>query len=188
MSAAPGWHRQDDGRERFWDGIQWTDHYRGGQETTEPTKRTLPRKHLVGYATTALLALILGAGIGASGGGSTPTAAASAPTVTTTEVATVTTTATPPAATTIVKTATVKVTPQPVAAITEGVWEVGVDIKPGKYKVIEAITSDCYWEIDKTGTDDIVNNDNVSGGRPVVILAKGQTFTNQGCGDWARVR
>lgn len=27
-SAPPGWHRQDDGRERFWDGESWTDEFR----------------------------------------------------------------------------------------------------------------------------------------------------------------
>jgi hypothetical protein len=28
MSAPPGWHEQPDGRERWWDGRQWTEHYR----------------------------------------------------------------------------------------------------------------------------------------------------------------
>ncbi|MBM6406043.1 DUF2510 domain-containing protein [Phycicoccus sp. CSK15P-2] len=28
MSAPPGWHPQPDGRDRWWDGRQWTDHYR----------------------------------------------------------------------------------------------------------------------------------------------------------------
>lgn len=28
MSAPPGWHPQPDGRDRWWDGQQWTDHYR----------------------------------------------------------------------------------------------------------------------------------------------------------------
>ncbi|MGL5928915.1 MAG: DUF2510 domain-containing protein [Dermatophilaceae bacterium] len=28
MSAPPGWHPQPDGRERFWDGTQWTDQFR----------------------------------------------------------------------------------------------------------------------------------------------------------------
>jgi hypothetical protein len=30
MSAPAGWHPQDDGRERYWDGTQWTDQYRPG--------------------------------------------------------------------------------------------------------------------------------------------------------------
>lgn len=28
MSAPPGWHPQPDGRDRWWDGQQWTDHFR----------------------------------------------------------------------------------------------------------------------------------------------------------------
>ena len=28
MSAPAGWHLQPDGRERFWDGTQWTDQFR----------------------------------------------------------------------------------------------------------------------------------------------------------------
>lgn len=28
MSAPPGWHPQPDGRERWWDGQQWTEHFR----------------------------------------------------------------------------------------------------------------------------------------------------------------
>lgn len=196
MSAQPGWHRQTDGRERYWDGSRWTDQYRAPIEeptktapaalATQPKKGTMSRKHLIGYATTGIVGLLLGAGIGAAGAGSTPTASASGATVT--QTSTVTTTATPPAATTVVKTVSVKVTPKPKAAITEGVWEVGVDIAPGKYKVIEPIASDCYWEINPTGKDDIVDNGNPTGGRPVVVLKKGQTFTNQGCGDWARTR
>ncbi|PKW26985.1 DUF2510 domain-containing protein [Phycicoccus duodecadis] len=31
MSAPPGWHPQPDGRERWWDGQQWTDHTRDPQ-------------------------------------------------------------------------------------------------------------------------------------------------------------
>lgn len=27
-TAPPGWHPQPDGRERFWDGQQWTDQFR----------------------------------------------------------------------------------------------------------------------------------------------------------------
>src|SRR5690349_25007150 len=32
MSAPAGWHPQEDGRERFWDGTQWTDQFRPGQQ------------------------------------------------------------------------------------------------------------------------------------------------------------
>lgn len=38
MSAPPGWHLQDDGRERFWDGRQWTEQFRtpAGADPTAP--------------------------------------------------------------------------------------------------------------------------------------------------------
>lgn len=35
-TAPPGWHRQPDGRERFWDGQQWTDEFR--DPSTAPTQ------------------------------------------------------------------------------------------------------------------------------------------------------
>lgn len=75
----------------------------------------------------------------------------------------------------------------PENVIEEGQWEVGVDIKAGTYKLIEPVTGDCYWKISPTGKpDDIVNNDIVTGGRPTVILKKGQDFTNEGCGTWGK--
>ncbi len=37
MSAPPGWHPQPDGRERWWDGQQWTEHFRD-PVATPPTQ------------------------------------------------------------------------------------------------------------------------------------------------------
>ena len=39
MSAPAGWHLQPDGRERFWDGTQWTDQFRAVDppQTSDPT-------------------------------------------------------------------------------------------------------------------------------------------------------
>lgn len=36
-SAPPGWHRQPDGRERFWDGERWTDEFR--EPSSSPTEQ-----------------------------------------------------------------------------------------------------------------------------------------------------
>jgi len=38
MSAPPGWHLQPDGRERWWDGQQWTEQYRSplSEDPTAP--------------------------------------------------------------------------------------------------------------------------------------------------------
>jgi hypothetical protein len=41
MSAPPGWHQQPDGRERWWDGQQWTEHFRDpapSDPTAPPTE------------------------------------------------------------------------------------------------------------------------------------------------------
>lgn len=73
--------------------------------------------------------------------------------------------------------------------IREGVWSVGEDIKPGRYRVMAAIPegASCYWQIstDPEGQN-IVSNDIPTGGRPTVTLKKGQWFKTQGCGEWVK--
>ena len=72
------------------------------------------------------------------------------------------------------------------AGISEGVWLVGEDVAPGRYRVTTAVSGiGCYWEITTT-SGSIVKNDFVSGGRPTVTLKAGQQFKTQGCGDWAK--
>ncbi len=142
------------------------------------------KKHVIGYTVTALLALTIGAA-GASGS-STPTIVAAKP------LPAVTVTVPGPVVTVTV---TAKPAPAPVAApvaatIEEGQWTVGTDVQPGRYKVIVPITADmgCYWEINKTGdSTNIVANDNVTGGRPVVTLTSGEDFKTQSCGTWAKI-
>ncbi|WP_377645662.1 hypothetical protein [Oryzobacter terrae] len=155
-------------------------------------------KPWMGYAGAAFVALLIGMGIGGSGDAEAGTgASASGPTVTvtsksgSTSTATATVTAGPTPTATV--TATTKVTappPAPVAAITEGTWTVGTDIKAGTYKVIDTLEGDCYWKISRTGSngDDIISNDIPTGGRPQVVLKKGQDFQNRGCGDWKRIK
>lgn len=65
-----------------------------------------------------------------------------------------------------------------------GVWEVGVDVQPGKYKT--AGSSSCYWEkTDRSG--EIIDNDALDGPSTVVIEASVFTFTSQRCGTWQLV-
>lgn len=65
-----------------------------------------------------------------------------------------------------------------------GVWEVGVDIQPGKYKT--AGSSDCYWaKLDSSG--DIIDNDLPSGPTTVIIESSVFTFSSQDCGEWTKV-
>lgn len=71
--------------------------------------------------------------------------------------------------------------------ISEGIWTVGVDIKPGTYRTKES-PYDCYWAIYTSGTNqgDIIQNDLVDGGRPTVTLKEGQDFETSGCGEWIK--
>lgn len=72
--------------------------------------------------------------------------------------------------------------------IGEGDWAVGVDVQAGTYRTTEAVSGDCYWEInsDANGAS-IVANDIVTGGRPTVTLENGQYFSSSRCGDWRKV-
>ena len=102
MSAPAGWHRQDDGRERFWDGQQWTDQFRQ-PELSDATSLASPLasplatpvevkpsagkkfRPWMGYVGSGLVGALLGAAVG-SGGDTpkTPDAAKPTPTVTVT--------------------------------------------------------------------------------------------------------
>jgi hypothetical protein len=133
--------------------------------------------------------------LAACGGGGSAKASSAGPTTTPAPAKTVYITS-PPITYTVTNTVTVtvhpvitktvKVTPVPVSAISEGVWLVGSDIKAGTYRTIDPVMGDCYWEIGKPGTTAIIDNDIVTGGRPTVVLRSGQQFTTRDCGDWAR--
>lgn len=73
--------------------------------------------------------------------------------------------------------------------IDDGTWTVGVDVKPGVYRTAEAVSSDCYWGIYRSGTngEDIIANDIPGGGRPQVTLKSGQDFNSSRCGQWVKV-
>ena len=73
-------------------------------------------------------------------------------------------------------------------SIGEGIWTVGVDVKPGTYRTKEALSGYCYWAIYRSGTngDDIVENDGPEGGFPTVTLSAGQDFENSGCGTFVK--
>ncbi|WP_157802485.1 hypothetical protein [Sediminihabitans luteus] len=85
---------------------------------------------------------------------------------------------------------TVTTTEERIAAstITEGTWTVGTDIAPGTYRTTAAVGGECYWSIERSGSNgsDIVENDIVTGGFPTVVLSEGQDFTTNRCGSWAK--
>lgn len=75
--------------------------------------------------------------------------------------------------------------------IREGTWQVGVDVRPGKYKT--AGPSDvnlplCYWDIRKGAEDADIKTQGVKdavNAQGVVTLRQGDYFTTSGCKDWA---
>lgn len=79
MSAPAGWHPQGDGRERFWDGSQWTDQFRmstppgnaDGPATPQAGRRSWFSRHKVLTGLGALVLIIGAASVAAGGGGRT---------------------------------------------------------------------------------------------------------------------
>jgi hypothetical protein len=73
----------------------------------------------------------------------------------------------------------------------EGVWQVGVDVQPGRYRLAVSPSKDdnCYWLISRDDAgEDIVSNGLPTGGHPQVTLKKGQYFTTQDCGSWTLLK
>lgn len=74
----------------------------------------------------------------------------------------------------------------------EGMNEVGVDVKPGRYRTVApADGSGCYWARlkDDTGSgDDIIANDITDPGARVSVTIKKSDgfFESNGCGEWQR--
>jgi hypothetical protein len=75
----------------------------------------------------------------------------------------------------------------------EGDYEVGPDVKPGKYKTAgpspDSVYPNCYYERHKASDDSfrgIIKNDNVKGPTTVTIK-QGEMFKTQGCQAWQRV-
>lgn len=66
-----------------------------------------------------------------------------------------------------------------------GVWHVGVDIVPGRYRAEGG--SSCYWQKSPVdASDDIIDNGLVDGPTTVVIQDD-ILFTSQDCGTWTKV-
>lgn len=134
-------------------------------------------------------ALLIGIGIGSASAGSDnkdqPSSAAGETVTVTPPAETVEVTAAPTRPTKTVK-VTIKVTPQPKAAISEdGIWLVGLDIKPGTYR--SSGGGACYWArlSDVSGNGIITNG--LGANQIVTISATDKAFETAGCGEWTRV-
>ncbi|WP_328951351.1 hypothetical protein OG778_30365 [Streptomyces sp. NBC_00184] len=171
----------------------------GFMDVPGPPKKASRRKAWLTYGVTALVSLLIGAGIGGqseSGAkAATPgsTGASPAPAVTVTETAEAK--AAPAVTETVV--ATVTAEPEeteeagPATSISgEGEYLVGEDIKAGTYKSAGPSGDfGCYWARLKDASgefDAIIANNNLSGpGR--VTLNKGEYFQTTMCQEWTRV-
>src|SRR5690606_13297672 len=173
-----------------------------------PAPQPAPKKQkrfgflALGIATAS--ALIVGSCTGAlAGGGDSTTTAEPAPTVTVTAPAepgsTVTVTAKPEPAPTVTVTAKPKEAEQEEAepeepVLGDGLWEVGVDIKAGRYKTtVPADSYNCYVARHKDDSgefESIIANENYEpGARVSVKVKKGEWLELSGCGDaWKRVK
>lgn len=150
------------------------------------------KKHVIGYAATALVALgIGGAAAGSTSPGASPSAAT--PTVTVTQPGPETTVAAPTVTETVEvpgPTTTVTVGPPApaVAMAGDGTYQVGVDVKPGTYVSQKPSSGNCYWAR-LSGTDGlggIIANNNSSGQSVVTIRKTDKYFESSGCSDWTK--
>jgi hypothetical protein len=138
----------------------------------------------------AALGLLAGGAVGALAW-STTTVVASPPVERT---ITVTAPAPPPEVITVTAPAP---TPDPVAAPTgplttfgDGVWEVGVDIAPGKYKTTGTDSYGCYYarlQHNDGTVEDIISNGFGQGPVTVTVKPTDGYFETSGCVDWTKV-
>jgi hypothetical protein len=140
---------------------------------------------------TAVVALglggIIGGMIGGSGDGIATTAEPN-PTVTVSETVTETAEAKP--APTASKSPTTKNTtePKPKSTISDGIHEVGLDVKAGQYKTSVPEGEICYWER-RIGDaiSDSTSRYKEGPARLSVTLKKGEVFETEDCGTWTMV-
>lgn len=172
--------------------------------TNPPTRSTLVnKKHVIGYAATALVALFLGTAAGSGGGAAGPSPTGAAPTVSvagpTVSVAGPATTVPGTTATVAGPTVTVSVpgpattvTAQPpapaVAMAGDGTYEVGVDVQPGTYVSATPASGNCYWARLRggDGLDSIIANGNSKGQVVVTISQSDKFFESSRCSGWTK--
>ena len=135
---------------------------------------------------TAVVALSLGGIVGGIVGGSgdgTATTAEPNATVTVTE------TADDESASSTSKAPSPKKTtePEPKSTISDGVHEVGVDVKAGQYKTSVPEGELCYWERRRgDAISDSTSRYKEGPARLSVTLMKGEVFETEDCGTWKR--
>lgn len=161
-----------------------------GNHSYNPPPPYLPPPAEKGGKATLWVLFLVGVGVGAAVGSCSTfqvmkqgaaTAVMPQATVTTRSTATVTASPRPQ------KTPKPSPSPSPVS-VSDGTWVVGEDIPAGTYKTGATVDGDCYWSINKSGTNGqtIIQNAFPGGGRPVVNLRRGQDFHSARCGVWVK--
>lgn len=87
-------------------------------------------------------------------------------------------------------TPSVKPSPRP-STIREGMWEVGKDVKAGKYKTsgaTEGVVTLCTWIVRSGENPVTVGTVDKPSAQGLVTLKAGQTFETNGCKDWYAVK
>ena len=79
--------------------------------------------------------------------------------------------------------------PEVADTISDGIHEVGVDVKAGQYKTSVPEGALCYWERSRDDSgDSIIANEAQDGpARQSVTIKKGEFFKTKDCGTWKRV-
>jgi hypothetical protein len=158
-----------------------------GPGSSPPTNGRRMRHVLLG-ATGGLVVLLIGFLIGS--GGPRSTGAGAHPTVTVTAsgqpapAVTVTVTAGPTAP----KQAALKTAPKSMMS-GNGVFVVGLDIRPGTYHTTGAVGGvNCYYALlSSTNTSDIVDNNNVTGPATIKVGPDIKAVQISGCNPWRRI-
>lgn len=194
-ATPPGYYDDGHGRSRYWDGNAWT-------ETVEKKPgRKLP---LWVGAVAGGGALLLGIAVGSASGVTTRSALAEAETQITQLEAEVSRWETRDSdldnresqlddreADLAAREEAVTAVEDQIAANTipgSGVYLVGTDIQPGRYRSTD--NSSCYWARLSGlsgGFGDIIANDNVNGQAVVQIKSSDTAFETSRCSDWVKI-
>lgn len=145
-----------------------------------PRKHKSSKLHWFAYPAVALVFLAIGIAAGGSGSSDTGTTGSSSSAAADTDTAN--TKAAKDAA-------PKKAAPQPVTIDGDGTYEVGPDIKPGKYVTKKVGELGCYWARLKSTDGDfasIIANGNTNGQTTVTIKKTDKAFQTQGCGTWTK--
>jgi hypothetical protein len=151
MSTPAGWYPQSDGRQRYWDGAQWTEHFAPGTAEAAAPAAAAPKAKRAWYAKKRVLIpagivalAIVGSALGGGGDDAVPVSADSQATSSSSPAAT-TSAATPAAKPAAAKPS---VAPKPVAPKVAGI---GTKVRDGKF---EFLVSSVKCGIAKVGTSE----------------------------------